>query len=215
MFARFTSIWSKVALSSGSWVHCSLEQTELLSKWAFSSLILAVISQTPSESQTEYIPCESESCSVMFDFLQPHGLYSPWSSPGQNTGVGSLSLLQGIFATQGSNPGLPHCRLILYQLNHRGSPLHPITSSYNRIPTIYKWHPFWHPADVRLKTATDRALHGHQLIQAVALHSKTGPVRIPGFYSWDPTRVKVSSTSILSPLSQFIFWATNWEWVWE
>ena len=52
----------------------------------------------------------------------PHGLYSPWNSPGQNTGVGSLSLLQGIFPTQGLNPGLPHCRQILYQLNHKGSP---------------------------------------------------------------------------------------------
>ena len=36
--------------------------------------------------------------------------YSPWNSPGQNTGVGSFSLLQGIFPTQGSNPGLPRCR---------------------------------------------------------------------------------------------------------
>ena len=40
----------------------------------------------------------------------------------QNTGVGSLSLLQGIFPTQGSNPGLPHCRRILYQPSHKGSP---------------------------------------------------------------------------------------------
>ena len=40
----------------------------------------------------------------------------------QNAGVGSLSLLQGIFPTQGSNPGLPHCRKILYQLSHQGSP---------------------------------------------------------------------------------------------
>ena len=52
----------------------------------------------------------------------PHGLYSPWNSPGQNTGVGSLSLLQGIFPTQGLNPGLWHCRQILYQLSHKGSP---------------------------------------------------------------------------------------------
>ena len=43
-------------------------------------------------------------------------------SPGQNTGVGSLSLLQGIFPTQGLKPGLPHCRWILYQLSHKGSP---------------------------------------------------------------------------------------------
>ena len=40
---------------------------------------------------------------------------------GQNTRVGSLLLLQGIFPTQGSNPGLPHCRQILYQLSHKGS----------------------------------------------------------------------------------------------
>ena len=65
---------------------------------------------------------ENESPSVMSNSLWPHGLYSPWNSPGQNTGVGSLSLLQGIFPTQGLNPGLPHCRQILYQLSHQGSP---------------------------------------------------------------------------------------------
>ena len=65
---------------------------------------------------------DSENHSVMSDSLRPHGLYSPWDSPGQNTGVGSLSLLQEIFPTQGLNPGLPHCRQILYQLSHKGSP---------------------------------------------------------------------------------------------
>ena len=64
----------------------------------------------------------SESCPAVSNSLWPHGLYSPWSSPGQNTGVGSLSLLQGIFPTQGSNPGLPHCRQILHLLSHKGSP---------------------------------------------------------------------------------------------
>ena len=49
--------------------------------------------------------------------------YSPCNIPGQITGVNSLSLLQGIFPTQGSNPGLPHCRQILYQLSHKGSPI--------------------------------------------------------------------------------------------
>ena len=61
---------------------------------------------------------ESESCSVMSDSLRPHGLYSPGNFLGQNTGVGSLSLLQGTFPTQRLNPGLPHCRQILYQLSH-------------------------------------------------------------------------------------------------
>ena len=49
-------------------------------------------------------------------------LFSPWNSPGQNTGVGSLFLLQGIFPTQGSNPGLLHYRWILWQLVHKESP---------------------------------------------------------------------------------------------
>ena len=62
---------------------------------------------------------ESEIHSVVFDSLRPHGLYSPWNSPGKNTGVGSLSLLQGTFPTQGSNPGLSHCRQTLYQLSHK------------------------------------------------------------------------------------------------
>ena len=65
---------------------------------------------------------ESESHPVMSNCLWPHGLYSPWNSPGQNTGVGRLSLLQGIFPTLGtSNPCLPHCRQILYQLSHTES----------------------------------------------------------------------------------------------
>ena len=60
----------------------------------------------------------------MSDSLQPHGLQParilcPWNSPGESTGVGCHSLLQGIFPTQGSNLGLPHCRQILYHLKHQ------------------------------------------------------------------------------------------------
>ena len=58
----------------------------------------------------------------MFNSLQSHGLFSPWNSPGQNMGVGILSLLQGIFPTQGLNPDLLHCRQILNQLSHQRSP---------------------------------------------------------------------------------------------
>ena len=58
----------------------------------------------------------------MSNSLQTHRLYSPWNSPGQNTGVSRLSLLQEIFPTQGLNPGLLHCRWIIYQLSHKGSP---------------------------------------------------------------------------------------------
>ena len=65
---------------------------------------------------------ESEYHSVVPDSLWPHGLYSPWNSPGQDTGVGNLSLLQWIILTQESNWGLLHCRQILYQLSYQGSP---------------------------------------------------------------------------------------------
>ena len=71
---------------------------------------------------TLYRKVKSESCSVVSESLWPHGLYTPWNSLGQNTGVGSLSLLQGIFPTQGSSPDLMHFRWILYQLNQQGSP---------------------------------------------------------------------------------------------
>ena len=74
---------------------------------------------------------KSESRSVVSDSLQPHGLYSPWNSPGQNTSVGSLSFFQGILPImQGSNPGVPHCRLILNQLSHKGSPRIPEWVAY-------------------------------------------------------------------------------------
>ena len=64
----------------------------------------------------------SESNSVLSnDSLRLHGLYSPWNSPGQNPGMGSLFLLQRIFPTQGSNPGLLQCRRILYQMRFKGS----------------------------------------------------------------------------------------------
>ena len=81
---------------------------------------------------------DSESCSVVSSSLRPRRLYHPWNSPGQNTGVGSLSLLQGIFPTQGLSPGLPHCRQILYQISHQGRPrtlewaAHPFSSGPSR-----------------------------------------------------------------------------------
>ena len=58
-------------------------------------------------------------CNTM-DYSSPassvHG-----DSPGKNTGVGCHALFLGVFPTQGSNPGLLHCRWILYQLSHQGS----------------------------------------------------------------------------------------------
>ena len=58
--------------------------------------------------------CDPSDCSLPASSV--HG-----DSPGKNAGVGSYALLQGIFSTRGSNPGHPHCRRILYHLNHQGS----------------------------------------------------------------------------------------------
>ena len=81
-----------------------------------------MVSFTLIEAFSDPNESESESHSVVSDSLLPHGLYNPWNCPGQNTGTGSHSLLHGTFPTQGSNPGLQHCRWILYQLSHKGRP---------------------------------------------------------------------------------------------
>ena len=75
------------------------------------------------------------------DSLRPHGLYTPWNSPGQNTGVGNRSLLQGILPTQGSNPSLLHCRWILYQLSHQESPFYYHTQI--KLTLLYFTNSLW------------------------------------------------------------------------
>ena len=79
--------------------------------------------------------------SVVSDSVRPHGLQPtrllrPWDSPGKNTGVGCHALLQGIFLTQGLNPGILNCRQILYHLSHQG-----ITTT-TIIALIKKWLTF-------------------------------------------------------------------------
>ena len=79
--------------------------------------------------------------SVQPNGLQPTMLFSPWDSPGKNTGVGCHAFLQGIFLTQGPNPGLLHCRQILYHLSHQGSPIIYIENSKPKLlgPRVYVW----------------------------------------------------------------------------
>ena len=107
---------------------------------------------------------KSESHSVVSDSLRPHGLYSPWNSPGQNTGVGSLSLLQGIFPTQGSNPGLLHCRQILYQLSHKWSPrnnLHVINNLDVKFLIAWAHVVFSAGCEVSLLVSLASVIHWH------------------------------------------------------
>ena len=71
--------------------------------------------------------------SVVSDSLQPHVLYSPWNSPGQNTGVGSRSLLQGIFPIQESNPGLPTLQADSLPSEPQGKPKEKYQRDYKMI----------------------------------------------------------------------------------
>ena len=86
-----------------------------IKKWKGKEIKLWVDYKINKNSRKSFY--DSESHSAMSDSSWPHGLYSLWNSPGQNTGVGSLSLLQGIFPNQGSNLCLPYCRWILNQLS--------------------------------------------------------------------------------------------------
>ena len=89
-----------------------------------------------------------KSFSCIWLFVTPRTVWSlPGSSvhrnsPGQNIGVGSRSHLQGIFPTQGSNPGLPHCRRILYNLSLQGSPLLSTLGWYSCL-RLHAWVPIY------------------------------------------------------------------------
>ena len=84
---------------------------------------------------------KSESHSVVSDSLRPHGLYSPWNSPGQNTGVGSCSLLQWIFPTQ----GLKSSALLKKKKKMGGMKLEAVPLRYRVIMTTESNHRFDHP----------------------------------------------------------------------
>ena len=105
----------------------------------------------------------------MSDSLQLHGLYSPWNSPGQNTKVGSLSLLQGIFPIQGLNPGFPPCMQILYCLQCRRPGFNPwvgkIPWRRERLPTSVFWpgelHGLYSPWGCKELDMTERLSLSH------------------------------------------------------
>ena len=104
------------------WCHLYVESKKIIQTYLHNRNGL-----TDIENKLVVAKGDSESHSVVSnswqtDGLQPTRLPCPWNSPGQNTGVGSHSVLQGISPAQRSNPGLLHCRQILCHLSHQGSP---------------------------------------------------------------------------------------------
>ena len=120
-------------------VHGTL-QSDSTQDDTYSLLLLAVC--LPDYTLLEHEPQRSSACVsslVTSTSLQPHGLeptrlLCPWDSPGKNTGVGCHFLLQGIFPTQGLNPGLLQCRKILYHLNYQESI--QVGSAFSPIPLV-------------------------------------------------------------------------------
>ena len=116
----------------------------------------------------------SESHSDVSDSLRLHALYSPWNSPGQNTGVGSLSLLQGIFPTHGSNPGLPHCRKIFTSWATR-EVQYSIMSNSDSFTFFPVWIPFISFSSLIAVTKTSKSMlnksdeSGHPCLRGMLL----------------------------------------------
>ena len=112
------------SLGKGDLAHAISRSTESChANYPFVKVSIGIIEDSGVEVESSVSQVKwSESHSVVSNSLRPHGLNSPWNFPGQNTRVGSLFLLQGIFPAQRSNPALLHCRWILYQLSYKGSP---------------------------------------------------------------------------------------------
>ena len=116
-------VLSHSVMSESLWSH-GLGPARLLCSWGYSrqEYWSGMPCPPPGDLPNPGIEPRSPTLQQILYRLSHQG--SPtWNSPGQKTGVGSLSLLQGTFPILGSNPGLPHCRWILYQLSHKGSPL--------------------------------------------------------------------------------------------
>ena len=128
------------------------------------------------------MPLWSETHSAVSDSLWPHEptrLLCPWNSAGQNTGVGSHSLLQGVFPTQGLNPGLPHCRQIL--------PSEPPEVKWSEVAQSCLTP--WDPMDCSPPGSTIHGIFQARVLEWVAIAFST---ELPG---QPPNTIKMSSTA--------------------
>ena len=122
--------------------------------------------------------------------MRPHALWGPWNSPGQNTAVGSLSLLQGIFPTQGSNPGLAHCRWILAGPLNKGPSLPSSVTQTHTCVCV----PFHIPADTRGSPVTAH-VHTHTHTHTMEAYATGVHAHLPGQrYHLPPAPLPIPAT---------------------
>ena len=113
-------------------------KTIALTRWTFVGKVMSLLFNMLSRLVIAFLPRSKWKWKLLSHvqlFATPWTIQS-WNSPGQNTGVDSLSLLQGIFLTQGSNPALLHCRRILYQLTHKRSSRTKEQASFNFMDAV-------------------------------------------------------------------------------
>ena len=118
----------------------------------------------PAAAADMFEKCDSVSCSVVSDSLQPHGLQPtrilcPWDSLGKDTGVGCHALLQGISLTERLNPSLLPCRQILYHLSHPGSPYISCTQYF--LSFVWFQHQPWWTAPLQADSHTSGLITVH------------------------------------------------------
>ena len=117
----FTGLKHTLFFTYSTLLFCRIFYQPLIFFYTLYSLAFPIVLYNWNHTVCSLFTLASFSC---FQSLRSHGLCSPWNSPGQNIGVSSLSLLQGIFPAQGSNPGIPHCRQILLPAEPQRSPFH-------------------------------------------------------------------------------------------
>ena len=113
---KVSGILSSLVRGEYFWQEINQDQVSFAIIYTLHGLLLICCAVLCLVTQLCPILCNSRDCS-------PPGSSVHGDSPGKNTGVGCHALLQGIFPNQGLNPGLPHCRWILYQLTYQGSPI--------------------------------------------------------------------------------------------
>ena len=118
-------------LQTTLWVsaHCFASLTQLI------QMVLRIELVKVKVLVTQSCPTLCDSMDYNLSYQAPH----PWNFPGKSTGAGCHFLLQGIFLTQGFNPGLPLCRQILYHLSHQGSPWLRIIDAQQMLSIKQMW----------------------------------------------------------------------------
>ena len=167
--------------------------------------VSSIYSESPPGGLMKWSECES--LSVISDSLQPHGLYRPWNSPGQDTGVGSLYLFQWIFPTQELNWGLLHCRWILYQLSYHLCNLTPKVELFvnkylpkSFLPSLP--HPPAHPFSLKTEEAPWISILPPFPIESLSPDDSVPEILLKSIHLFPPQQQKLPPES---PMTHFVF----------